>query len=188
MSRDWLHFIMKEISAIQRIQKGNIKAYEQLFRKYYEQLCQWAYQYLHDRDSSEEVVQDLFYNIWLKREDLDFRVSVKSYLYQSISNNCKMILRQKKRRSEIESNLASESRMSTEPEDLLETEEINDIVNRTLINLPERSATIFKMSRFEGMKYSEIAEKLNISVKTVEANMSKALAMFRQNLEKYING
>jgi RNA polymerase sigma-70 factor, ECF subfamily len=188
VSRDWLHFTMKDISAIQRIQKGDIKAYEQLFRKYYEQLCQWAHQYLHDRDSSEEVVQELFYYIWLKREGLDFRVSVKSYLYKSISNNCKMILRQKKRRSEIESILASDAELSTDPENLLESEEINDIVNRTLINLPERSASVFKMSRFEGMKYTEIAEKLNISVKTVEANMSKALALFRQNLEKYING
>ncbi|MBC8555796.1 MAG: RNA polymerase sigma-70 factor, partial [Candidatus Brocadiales bacterium] len=87
---------MNESSAIQKIQKGDIKAFEQLFRKYYEKLCQWAHQYLHDRDSSEEVVQELFYNIWLNRESIEFRISVKSYLYKSVSNNCKMVLRQHK--------------------------------------------------------------------------------------------
>ena len=81
--RDWNHIIMNEPSKIRRIQKGDIKAFEQLFRDYYEQLCQWAYQYLNDRDSSEEVVQDLFYNIWLNRESIEFRISVKSYLYKT---------------------------------------------------------------------------------------------------------
>ena len=106
LSRDWSHFTMNESSAIQKIQKGDIKAFEQLFRKYYEKLCLWAYQYLHDRDSSEEVVQELFYNIWLNRESIEFRISVKSYLYKSVSNNCKMVLRQHKRRAEIEKSLA----------------------------------------------------------------------------------
>ena len=187
MSRDWLHFTMKELSIIRRIQKGDIKAYEQLFRKYYEQLCQWAHQYLHDRDSSEEVVQDLFYNIWFNRESMHFRISVKSYLYKSVSNNCKMILRQNKRRLEIEKEMAGKTALHENPASTLESDEINEIVSQTLEDLSLRSAEIFRMSRFDGMKYTEIADTLNISVKTVEANMSKALALFRKNLENYIN-
>ena len=178
---------MNETTTIRRIQKGDIEAFEQLFREYYEQLCQWAHQYLQDRDSSEEVVQDLFYNIWLNRESMRFRISVKSYLYKSVSNNCKMILRQKKRRSEIEKALASNTEMFTDPDNTVESDEFNEIVDQTLDDMPERSAAIFRMSRFEEMKYSEIADVLNISIKTVEANMSRALALLRKNLEKYIN-
>ncbi len=174
-------------STIKKIQKGDIRVFESLFREYYEQLCQWAYQYLNDRDASEEVVQDLFYNIWLKRESILFRTSVKSYLYKSVSNNCKMILRQKNRRTEIEAEMAKNTAVMESPENMLESDELNDVVNKTLDDLPLRSATIFIMSRFDGMKYSEIANELQISVKTVEANMSKALALFRKNLEEYIN-
>ena len=178
---------MNESSAIQKIQKGDIKAFEQLFRKYYEKLCQWAHQYLHDRDSSEEVVQELFYNIWLNRESIEFRISVKSYLYKSVSNNCKMVLRQHKRRAEIEKSLAFGKESYEAPVNGIESDEINEIVNRTLEDMPVRSAAIFRMSRYEGKKYAEIASELKISVKTVEASMSKALALFRINLENYIN-
>jgi RNA polymerase sigma-70 factor (ECF subfamily) len=177
---------MKDSDTIQKIRQGDIKAYEFLFRKYYEQLCQWAHQYLHDKDASEEVVQELFYNIWLKRENLDVRISVKSYLYKSVSNNCKMILRQHSRRTEIERQLAYSMDCHEEPRNGFETDEINEIVNRTLEDLPIRSAAIFRMSRYEGKKYAEIADELKISVKTVEASMSRALALFRKNLEKYI--
>ena len=98
-----------------------------------------------------------------------------------------MILRQKKRRSEIEKALASNTEMFTDPDNTVESDEFNEIVDQTLDDMPERSAAIFRMSRFEEMKYSEIADVLNISIKTVEANMSRALALLRKNLEKYIN-
>lgn len=178
---------MKDSAIILRLQKGDIQAFELLFRKYYEQLCQWAHQYLQDVDSSEEVVQDLFYNIWTNRDHIEFRVSVKSYLYKAVSNNCKMMLRKQKRHAEIERSLANDQDPFEDPSDLLEEEELRKIVDRTLESLPPRSAAIFRMSRFEGRKYSEIAEKMNISVKTVEANMSRALALFRTNFEKYLN-
>ncbi len=149
-------------------------------------LCQWAHHYLHDRDASEEVVQDLFYHLWRDHASLSIRISVKSYLYRAVSNNCMMILRNQSRRAAIESDLARETQIrESQPSDALENKEIMEIVNRTLEELPERPATIFRMSRYEGMKYREIAEKLSISIKTVEANMGKALEMFRKNLQEY---
>ena len=98
-----------------------------------------------------------------------------------------MILRQQTRRAEIEKNLAFNMESFEAPVNGFESDEINDIVNRTLEDLPLRAAAIFRMSRYEGKKYAEIASELKISVKTVEANMSKALALFRKNLENYIN-
>ena len=178
---------MKEKQVIRRIRNGDEQAFEWLFRKYYEKLCQWAYHYLRDHDSSEEIVQDLYYNLWRNRSSLEFHVSVKSYLYKAVSNNCKMLIRNKGRRSSIEADLAAQNKGSVaEPEELMEVKEIREVVNRTLNELPDKPAQIFRMSRYEGLKYREIAEKLSISIKTVEANMGKALKIFRKNLQEYI--
>lgn len=114
-------------------------------------------------------------------------MSVKSYLYKAVSNNCKMIIRKKSRRSDIEADLAERNPDTvTEPLALLEVKEIREVVNKTLEELPDKPAQIFRMSRYEGLKYREIAEKLSISIKTVEANMGKALQIFRKNLQEYI--
>ena len=178
---------MDDKLAIRKIRQGDIGSFEILFRKYYEDLCQWAFHYMRDRDSSEEIVQDLFYHIWKDHAKLEIRVSLKSYLYKAVSNNCKMILKKQSRRSAIESEIAKQPiSKQDQPSDVLETSEIREVVNKTLDELPERPALIFKMSRYEGLKYREIAEKLSISIKTVEANMGKALEMFRKNLQEYI--
>ena len=124
---------MKEKQVISRIRNGDEQAFEWLFKQYYEKLCQWAYRYLRDLDSSEEVVQDLYYNLWRNRASMEFHVSVKSYLYKAVSNNCKMLIRKKGRRSAIEAELASQHPGSnTEPAELLEVKEIRELVNRTL--------------------------------------------------------
>ena len=178
---------MKEKQVIEKIRKGDVQAFEWLFRQYYEKLCQWAHHYLQDLDSSEEVVQDLYYHLWRNRDTTEFHVSVKSYLYKAVSNNCKMLIRNRDRRSAIEAEIVLLNTDSAEePEELLEVKEIREVVNRTLEELPEKPAQIFRMSRYEGLKYREIAEKLSISIKTVEANMGKALKVFRKNLQEYI--
>ena len=98
-----------------------------------------------------------------------------------------MLIRKKGRHAAIEAELALQNPGSvTEPEELLEVKEIREVVNKTLNELPEKPAQIFRMSRYEGLKYREIAEKLSISIKTVEANMGKALKIFRKNLQEYI--
>ena len=98
-----------------------------------------------------------------------------------------MIIRKKSRRSAIEADIATQSSGSvSEPAEILEVKEITEVVNKTLEELPEKPALIFQMSRYEGLKYREIAEKLSISIKTVEANMGKALKIFRKNLQEYI--
>jgi RNA polymerase sigma-70 factor (ECF subfamily) len=182
--------IFKNLSdkqSIRKIRLGDIQAFEEIFRKYYAVLCQWAYRYLKDKDSSEEVVQDLFYHIWRDRSTLTIHTSAKSYLYKAVSNNCNMILKKQIRRTEIETELARNAKQDqSQPADLLETNELREVVEKTLGELPERPATIFRMSRYEGKKYREIAEELSISVKTVESNMGKALELFRKNLQEYL--
>ena len=175
-----------EKNIIAKISRGDLKAFESLFRNHYEMLCMYAMKYLHDPDSAEEVVQDLFYTLWDKRLEIKINTSLKSYLYASVHNRCLKYIRHQTVRSNYrEYYLTQESELETTPEDFTQTEELQKIVDRTLDSLPVRCSNIFKMNRFEGLKYHEIAKRLSISVKTVEANMGKALKMLRKNLKDY---
>ena len=169
-----------------KIKNGDIKAFEKVFREFYPVLCSFANKILTDEDKSEEIVQDVFFNIWKKKEDININVSLKSYLYKSVQNKCFQIIQHKTIENKYKNYIEKESsEYYITPYDELELQEINNLVELTLKSLPENCNKIFRMSRFEGLKYREIAEKLSISIKTVEANMSKALKEFRVNFKEY---
>jgi len=169
-----------------RIREGNLKEFERIFKEFYPQLCLYALRFVKTKDLSEEIVQNLFCQIWENRKDLNIHTSIKAYLYRSTYHNSLQVLRkigsQNKYKEYIKHHF-NENDFSTNK---LEEKEINKIVHQTLSSLPQRCGTIFKMSRFEGLKYQEIAHKLSISIKTVEANMGKALKAFRHNLKDYM--
>ncbi len=173
-------------STHRKIQEGSVKEFEKLFRKFYEPLCLFANSFLRDMDAAEEIVQDLFYNYWKKRETISIGISIKSYLYQAVKNNSlKYIEHQqvKHRYSQEVKSVVEETTYCVNEE--MEATELNHIIESTLNQLPERCREIFVMNRFEGLKYHEIAHRLSISIKTVEANMGKALKLFRSNLRQY---
>jgi RNA polymerase sigma-70 factor, ECF subfamily len=169
-----------------KIQKGDIKEFESQFKKFYSPLCLFAFRYLKDMDSAEEIVQDLFYNYWKNKEKIEIRTSLKSYLYQATKNKCLKVIEHNAVKDRYASEMVSLGQSTTDSQpNNLETEELNTIIENTLNELPENCRKIFVMSRFEGMKYNEIASALSISIKTVEANMGKALKLFRTNLRQY---
>ena len=170
-----------------KISKDDIKSFEILFREYYTVLCNYANKMLNDMDSAEEIIQDLFYNIWDKRHEINVTSSVKSYLYRSVYNKSLLFIRHKNVKTRYE-NYMKETESYYEPDVSEEyvAEELSQVINKTLEALPERSRKIFSLSRFEGLKYHEIAEKLSLSVKTIEANMGKALKLFRKNIKAYL--
>jgi len=171
---------------LKRIQKGDLKEFEKLFRELYSPLCSYANTYLQDKDKSEEIVQDIFYGIWKKRDTLSIEVSFKSYLYKAVQNNCLMLIQHHAVEDKYKQYIKEEvSHFQSDPGKEMELEELNKLVENTLNTLPERCRQIFSMSRFDGLKYKEIAEKLGISQKTVEANMGKALQAFRKRLGHY---
>jgi RNA polymerase sigma-70 factor (ECF subfamily) len=178
--------LTKEDKLFDSARSGDIKAFEVLFRTFYGELCNYAYQYFRDKDTAEEIVQDLFYKLWEKKEMLIIRSSVRSYLYKSVYNNAMMLIREKKVRKTTNT-LPENSEMPPGymPDQQLETIELDRVVESTLSAMPKKVRRIFEMSRFEGLKYKEIADKLLISIKTVEANMGKALKLFRENLKEY---
>lgn len=178
---------LTDISIQRKIQEGNIKEFELLFKKYYEPLCRYAIGIVKDMDVAEEIVQELFYGYWKNRETLSIQLSLNAYLYRSVKNNSLSYLRQQSVRQRYAEKAKSEFNESESitVEDELVAEELSKVIDETLHQLPERCSTVFQMSRFEGKKYQEIADKLAISIKTVEADMGKALHHFRENLKRF---
>ena len=161
------------------------KAYEEMFREHFTALTYFAQKYTGDTDSSKEIVHNVFVNIWEKRDDFDFGKAAKSYLFTSVYNRCMNFLRDGKKltsRDDESVYIPEEG----EYHDTMEVAELDAHIKRALAKLPEKCREVFQLNRFEGKKYAEIAEQLNISVKTVEGQMSKALKILREELKDYL--
>ena len=170
-----------------KIQGGDIREFERLFTRYYGPLCHHADKILKDMDTAEDLVQEFFYHFWKNRESFTLKLSLNAYLYQSIRNNALHYLEHLAVRKSYAEHVFSEYRDSAQanvPSDA-EMKDLGNIINTTLKKMPERCSRIFRMNRFEGLKYREIALILSVSVKTVEAEMGKALQMFRKTLNDY---
>ena len=168
-----------------RIRKGDIGQFESLFRSSYVSLVRYAKTLIKDHDTSEEIVQDLFFKLWQDKEKIEIKSSFNGYLFRSVHNRCLHYIEHNKvveRHVEEVSHRKSES--PENPSDILHYKELQARIARILDRLPERCGKIFYMSRFEGLKYIEIAEKLSVSVKTVESNMGRALKEFRKELKE----
>ncbi len=169
------------------IRQGNETAYEQVFRLYYERLCNYANTLLHDMDEAEEVVQSMFFKLWEKRENFDITISIKSYLYRAVHNTCLNRVKHEKIKREYASQNAEQlQRNFSYASDLTIKNELEERIALAIDQLPEQCRLVFKLSRFDELKYSEIAVQLGISVKTVENQMGKALRVLRTHLAEYL--
>jgi RNA polymerase sigma-70 factor, ECF subfamily len=168
---------------IGRIRQGDKSEFESLFRSSYASLVHYAKKILKDQDTAEEIVQDLFFRLWQNKNNLNIESSLNGYLFRAVHNKCLHHISH----ARIVERYAAESVTSSEnqaenPADIIQFGELQKKIATILERLPERCSLIFCMNRFEGLKYNEIAEKLSVSVKTVEANMGKALKEFRKEL------
>lgn len=168
---------------IRRIRKGDVGQFESLFRSSYVSLVRYAKTLIRDHDTAEEIVQDLFFRLWKDKENLKIESSLNGYLYRAVHNRCLHYIDHIRVVEKYEQEMTVIPQESAEiPSDILSYKELQAKIAGILERLPERCAKIFCMNRFEGLKYSEIAEKLSVSVKTVEANMGRALKEFRKAL------
>lgn len=175
--------MIRDNEIIGRIRQGDIKQFEALFRSSYASLVKYARTLIKDHDTAEEIVQDLFFRLWQDKEKIQIVSSLNGYLFRSVHNRCLHYFEHLKVVERHEQKISFEQSSGTEsPADILQYKELQAKIARTIEKLPERCGQIFCMNRFEGLKYSEIAEKLSVSVKTVEANMGKALKEFRKAL------
>ena len=162
--------------------------YEELFRTHFASLCYFAGKYIPDQDAGKEIVHTVFVNIWEKRDEFDFDKPAKSYLFTAVYNRCMNYIRDRKKFvSQDDPAIVNEKAEPVLNSDHLEAAELESRIWKIINSLPEKCREIFILSRFEGNKYTEIAEKLDISVKTVETQMSKALKTLRDHLVDYIH-
>ena len=176
------------ISQVQNIQPTDEQAFEKLFRAQYPTLCGYARKYVEDIDQAEEIVQEMFFNFWQKKEKVEINISLEAYLFRSVRNACLNYLKHLKIREEYRLATNDEIRKKEqEVHDHVVALELRERIENVIDQLPPERKKIFKMSRYEEMKYKEIAEKLNLSIKTVEVQMSKALKFLRLHLSDYLS-
>ncbi|MEQ8421149.1 MAG: sigma-70 family RNA polymerase sigma factor [Arenibacter algicola] len=168
---------------VKHLKKGNEIAYTYLVELYYERLCDYASNLARDSFRSEDIVQNVFIRMWQQREKLNFNISIKSYLYKSVYNefvdqyrkDIAITLLEKKYIEEINSNI--------EPSDNDKTERLIALVEKEIEQLPPKCKETFLLNKKEGLTYVEIAEFQNVSVGTVEKQMSKALNLIRNKIK-----
>lgn len=159
--------------------------FEQLFRSHFNYLCNYALQYVEGMDTAQEICQKVFISLWENRANIDPQQSVKSYLFTAVRNRCLNYIRDnKKYRSQILDLDCGDFDLVGE-EDHFAERELQQRIEEALRELPPKCRQVFEMSRFQAMKYREIAEELGVSQKTVEAHMSKAMKHLRERLQDY---
>lgn len=176
---------------IHSLQKGEKKAYEAVYNEFFGVLYHLCLNYIHDARVSEEIVQDTFLKIWEIRETLNEQVNIRNFLYTITKNNCLNYLRNQKISLKHQENIKYlEMQFNYEALEklgnYLQFEELRNKIEEAVDMLPAEIRETFRLSRFEELSYREIADKQVISIKTVEARISKALRILRVELKDYL--
>lgn len=169
------------------LHKGNEGAIEKIFKQYYSYICSAVYKIIPDPTLTEDLAQDVFYELWRKREKIQINSSLKAYLKRAAINKALNYIRSKKMKFDSDDNDAVINISVDSSENNLEAMELQDIINASIDTLPEKCRIVFMMSRFEEMSYKEIAAALEISIKTVENQISKALKILKKAVNPYLD-
>ena len=176
-----------EQNLLMELKRGNKEAFTILFRKYYKDLVLFGGSILRDRVKCEDIVQNIFLKLWTERENIEIEKSLKSFLIRSVQNSCLDELRHKQVVRDHELYVEAFNYF-----DCLDTEnyvfysDLQVKLNEALEKIPESYREAFQLNRFEGLKYKEIAEKLQVSERTVEVRISKAINALRKLLKDFL--
>lgn len=183
-----------EKNILERLKEGDSKAFESVFKFWYEPMVNFANEYIADTESAKNIVQNIFMRLWEKHALVDPDSNLKSYIYMSTRNACLSHLRHlrvettffekvKKNSEDLQLNYEALYELDIEKIDFSDLEKL---IQDTIDALPERCREVFLMSRYDELKNKEIAEKLDITVKAVEANITRALTKLRENTREYL--
>ena len=175
------------------LQKGDEAAFRVIYNNYSSRLYYFILEFIPLKDAAENIVQDTFVTLWSRRKELKDNTNLASYLFTGAKNNALYRLRDKKYRQKLFSDSIDASEMNLNTDTLttvntsvLAFQEIEQIIQETLSRLPPQCRKVFELSRFQEMKNKEIAEELNISVRTVEGHISKGIKTFKIALKDYL--
>lgn len=168
----------------QRIKEGDKRAFKALFQTFYPRLCIFAGQITKNPSEAEEIVQELFVQLWNDRSNLDIHTSLENYLCRSVKNKCLNHLKHTRIADDIKIKIHNKH-IVPDPEAVYTASELLLKIENCIELLPEKRKEIFRLNRQEGLRYKEISQKLNISVKTVETQMTLAIKTLRKKLKEY---
>jgi RNA polymerase sigma-70 factor (ECF subfamily) len=177
---------LSDSELLARLRAGDQDAFDSLFRTHYAQLVAVAERMLGDRGSAEEVVQDVMLELWRRRTSLAVETSLRAYLFRSARNRSLNLIRHERVALRAEP-IAAADAPSVPPADREAAEaEIAAALEVAMAALPPRCREVFELSRIHGLRYAEIAAALDISIKTVEAQMGKALRIVREKMALWL--
>jgi RNA polymerase sigma-70 factor (family 1) len=183
MKRD----IIFEQLLLSRLRKGDTDSFSDIFSAYYNDLVFFAHTFLHDLPASEDIVQDTFVWLWESRENLNITVSLKSLLLKSIQNKCIDWYRHRKIVIDHDNYIVNNAPLYEYSTDsYILRSEMEQVIQKVLDKMPESISVPYRMNRNEGLKYEEIAERLDVSVRTIEVRISKALELLRKSFAEYL--
>jgi len=171
---------------MQEIKADNMFAFDALYGKYCKRVYKFGYSILKSREEAENLTQDVFLNLWENCHKVEKDSSIKSYIFTIAYNSAISIIRKKARESEFVEYLKSVQEINVEPVDVvLEYNELTNKLDEIINTLPKRQKEVYLLHKVEALKYNEIAERLHISVNTIENHMSRALRTIREKLGNY---
>lgn len=186
----WGHYLEDEDRWIECIQRGEHVAFEALFKTYYKPLSRFAWRFVQEESIAEEITQGVFAWVWENREHIRITEKISSYLYKAVRNQSLNFIKQHKLQVEYTTRWAESHDVVTNPihasrdpdSESIRLEQLQELIGRAIEELPPRSKMTYKLHRYDGLTYQEISEVMNISVKTVESQMTRTLQILRQRL------
>lgn len=170
-----------------RLRRGDRAAFDDVFRTWYARLVRVADGIVHDEAVAEEVVQDVMLELWRRREQLAADGAVHAYLLRATRNRALNHQRHLKVAQRGAVHVATDEARPPVASSMLEATELDAAVRRAMDDLPPRCREVFELSRVQGLRYAEIAEAMDISVKTVETQMGKALKLLRERMSDWLS-
>ncbi len=171
---------------VRRLRKGNVSAFNLIFEFYHQKVYNFCRQLLRKQEDAEEVTQEVFIALWQNREKMTIDTKLTTYIYSIARNQIYNIYRKSLYiQTYIEYLNANEKKPKLFTEDDVLYNELNRFLNETIENLPPKRKEVFKLSRFDGLTYKEIAERMKISENTVDVQIRKALGFLRNAIENH---
>ncbi|UII29741.1 RNA polymerase sigma-70 factor [Fulvivirga ulvae] len=174
-----------ELILFKKVRNGDKRALDMLFRSYYNTLCNFSYSIVKNTDLVEELVADIFYILWRDCKHLDIKRNLRAYLFTAVRNKSLEVIRKEQKSAGLHEELGSMYLSTETPETSLLYNELNQHYQKAYEALPEKCRQVFKLHKIDGLSYQEISDILNISIKTVENQMGKALKLIRADIAHY---
>ena len=178
---------MKDLLLIEGLGRRDKVIFDYIFNYYYSSLCAFAMQYLHDRDAVEDLVQDFFVTVWLEAPRMQVATSLKSYLFAGVKNRCLDFRKHHKVTEKYKAFILFNAENEDNSfEHYFAESELRQAIEKSMTKLPPRCREIFELSRLNNLSNQEISDKLGISKRTVELQISNSLKILREELVEFL--